>query len=769
MLIRSIEAENFMKFSRLCLRGLPARGVLGLEGPNESGKSTIGEAIIFAFFGRSRMTKGCSLESLIRWGADFLRVSVEFSLPVVSADSGSDDERYTIFREVDRFGTNIVKLLRMPGKEEVAAGNIEVAAFVAERIELDLFEFQHAFYHDQYGSRFVDARLREFVERLTGVHQMRSAVESIGAKVEQLEREFSHYQREIKRNIKQIDRHAGSARELPQLRESAEKAGADVDRRSEEADALARAQDEYRKLVSGSTVSEKGLRELAKLRGERLEKGIADLASRYEALDRRSGPDGVVSGELAKEFGRLSRGVSEILVMLRDYEGLRRGVSEVRDSLQSDLSQSDGDTLESRRQAHIRERDAARESVRRAGRGMVWLSLLVLLGVGVGGVAVVSLVRPELLQRYDGLVQESSRVLVAAGGGAVALLMLLLLIVKLVRVSGARSRESVADRLVGEDEKQVTAANQRLEQLDALRVVGESGTVTDYVAAARLVGGPAVNRRLEEFESKHAESAEPKSAGGAKGGGSDDYRDRLRALAEREKRCRKKVDSMIQSQAKKLKNVEGQLRKATSDRDRAENEIRESEVQLVRKEALEEKNGELESAAAEIRARIDDRQAACELLESCVTTMHSKVGPALSGYMHGVLPRLTGDRYRDVKLDADLDMQVFSTDRRDFVAASELSGGTNEALVLGLRLALAQAFIAARTRRPQFVFLDEPFKMMDAPRVLQAIRAMPVLSSDIQQLFVVQPQFTDEQRDALDFVVQTTIETTDLQTDLARI
>jgi len=46
---------------------------------------------------------------------------------------------------------------------------------------------------------------------------------------------------------------------------------------------------------------------------------------------------------------------------------------------------------------------------------------------------------------------------------------------------------------------------------------------------------------------------------------------------------------------------------------------------------------------------------------------------------------------------------------------------------------------------------------------------MPVLSSDIQQLFVVQPQFTDEQRDALDFVVQTTIETTDLQTDLARI
>ena len=45
MIIRSINAENFMKFSRLNLSSLPESGVLGIIGPNESGKSTIGEAI----------------------------------------------------------------------------------------------------------------------------------------------------------------------------------------------------------------------------------------------------------------------------------------------------------------------------------------------------------------------------------------------------------------------------------------------------------------------------------------------------------------------------------------------------------------------------------------------------------------------------------------------------------------------------------------------------------------------------------------------------
>ena len=54
MLIRAIRAENFMRFSRIEIENLPSGGLVGIEGPNESGKTTLGELLLFAFFGRPR-------------------------------------------------------------------------------------------------------------------------------------------------------------------------------------------------------------------------------------------------------------------------------------------------------------------------------------------------------------------------------------------------------------------------------------------------------------------------------------------------------------------------------------------------------------------------------------------------------------------------------------------------------------------------------------------------------------------------------------------
>src|SRR5688572_20697746 len=99
MLIHAIKAENFMRFSRLEVMGLPARGLIGLEGPNESGKSTIGEALLFAFFGRTRASHGATVTSLIRWEAETMNVAVEFS---VGPPGGGRAEEFLIFRQVDR-------------------------------------------------------------------------------------------------------------------------------------------------------------------------------------------------------------------------------------------------------------------------------------------------------------------------------------------------------------------------------------------------------------------------------------------------------------------------------------------------------------------------------------------------------------------------------------------------------------------------------------------------------------------------------------------
>ena len=48
MLIKSIDARDFRKYSELVVNDIPESGVITIAGSNESGKTSIGEAICFA-------------------------------------------------------------------------------------------------------------------------------------------------------------------------------------------------------------------------------------------------------------------------------------------------------------------------------------------------------------------------------------------------------------------------------------------------------------------------------------------------------------------------------------------------------------------------------------------------------------------------------------------------------------------------------------------------------------------------------------------------
>ena len=60
MIITSMIAENFRKYAHLQLDNLPDRGLIALTGGNESGKSSIGDAIQFGLFGHTDQVKPAS-------------------------------------------------------------------------------------------------------------------------------------------------------------------------------------------------------------------------------------------------------------------------------------------------------------------------------------------------------------------------------------------------------------------------------------------------------------------------------------------------------------------------------------------------------------------------------------------------------------------------------------------------------------------------------------------------------------------------------------
>ena len=105
MIIISISAENVLKYAKLALRDLPESGVIAISGPNESGKSAIGEIICFALFGRTFSFGADEPEKIIRW--DQPRCSVDLTF------STANGEGYQIARFLDNEGNKSACLSRV--------------------------------------------------------------------------------------------------------------------------------------------------------------------------------------------------------------------------------------------------------------------------------------------------------------------------------------------------------------------------------------------------------------------------------------------------------------------------------------------------------------------------------------------------------------------------------------------------------------------------------------------------------------------------------
>jgi exonuclease SbcC len=141
------------------------------------------------------------------------------------------------------------------------------------------------------------------------------------------------------------------------------------------------------------------------------------------------------------------------------------------------------------------------------------------------------------------------------------------------------------------------------------------------------------------------------------------------------------------------------------------------------------------------RHRIQVRQLAGDLLEGGAQHIAKTFNRDIRSLVSRTLPLLTQGRYEHLKIDENLDVQVFSNEKRDFMQLEEISSGTQRQIMLAVRLALSQQFINTTLGCPQFIFLDEPFAFFDEERKLSALRALPRLSEELSQIWIVAQTF----------------------------
>ncbi len=328
-----------------------------------------------------------------------------------------------VYREIDRFGTNYAKIMELPAKEEVARGNLEVTAFIQNHIGFDLFEFHHAFYHDQYGSRQVDDSQREFLERMTGVRQMESATERIGTEIEQLEREFGHYQKDIGRNLKQIERFSRTSERIPALREEEAKAVCDYDSIKETVEVAAKVHTACKSLQGTANGAGRSFKELASARGAQLEDGVARLLEDYRVLQSRCRGGDLEDGELAVEAGKIMQALDRTNEFLDAYKDLRRNCIEARETLESDLYGSGESSLKTRLTELEQQKGGMAAAMSGRFRALVVAGVFFIIFTAV---AVAVWFEPGLLQGFfEGL--DPRYVMFGCGGGGLLALVFMML------------------------------------------------------------------------------------------------------------------------------------------------------------------------------------------------------------------------------------------------------------------------------------------------------------------------------------------------------
>ncbi|MFZ0791508.1 MAG: AAA family ATPase, partial [Chromatiaceae bacterium] len=137
MIIERIEAENVLKYARLELTDIPDRGLIAVIGDNESGKSSIGESICFALFGRTFSLGPDELDKVIRWGESRCAIKLDFRTP--------DGGRYQVARFLDELGNHGASISR-PGEQPLVRGLDAVAERLKVLIGFGYTELIESFY-----------------------------------------------------------------------------------------------------------------------------------------------------------------------------------------------------------------------------------------------------------------------------------------------------------------------------------------------------------------------------------------------------------------------------------------------------------------------------------------------------------------------------------------------------------------------------------------------------------------------------------------------
>ncbi len=722
MIIKNLSASTVLRYSQLELQNLPPRGIIGVSGSNESGKTTIAETICLAFFGRTFSHDENELQETIKWGEFEGSVTLEFS--------GQDQRDYSITRAFDADGNHSAQLRLVGDERPFLRGVMAVNHKLEELAGFDYNNFVGSFYLAQ---RNISAphEIKKRVKSLAGVDTLEFVSNDCGSEFQTLQENIGSIYSELKKLKDQRQGLNIDPALLPRIKTNIRAHKEHITQLEQEKDALngqlvklkehaTRVTDEVKTVHEVNSHSFVEWVEVSQRLKEAVKRALKQLDT-----SRRSGRDSFSSPLLSW--------IEELQAHLGEYRFLRASVSAYKTTLLELTNTVVSGEPTARRSLPLQRRSIAnllgpmQSKYAKLSRA---LFTTVIISLGIWASIWYTEHGPDLATNHwlrSGI--ETAKIqgldLMVIGGFA-GLLSLWLLASTLVQSCSILLAKQESTRLLRKEEF-LSAIIRKIETLDTL-------PVPDELRILRTLNDKGIAESLKNFVTGAAKALyEPhalltfttslSSAHKTFEEGWGKVVERI--LEERDRtitgasETRSKITETLSAQ----RDEEARLQKATQ-LDTLENEL----------------EGECKSRAHDASVRTIART----LLAGSHRRLVSRFNLEIRRVVGQILPRLTEDRYQTMQIDHNLNILVWSNEKGNFVAMGEVSGGAFNQIMLALRFALSQALVTASRCGPAFIILDEPFAFFDTTRDGAALETLPRLSRDIQQLWVIAQRFDDD-------------------------
>jgi len=745
----SLQAQNFKKL-KLAKPLQLSEGIILITGLNESGKSTILDAVLYALFGRViRPSKMPSNEDIISYGNGEAQVRLEFDI---------GENRYRVVREVHKTRPNRATLVevRPNGTTKALANSVKDVTAEIERL-LGGITYDEIVASSVVAQKDLERLIKQRLDdrrkvinvflNLESFNKVQDELDSERSGIEGTSRTPGHLTVERQRFEtlnEQLSEYKETSVQLDNLNVKVEKLKKDQqhqENRFVETDTLYKTLNEHGEAIKERDSLEREIEDKSLLTNN-LQQQLASVDTQRSDLGRAEA-EVKKYGDLAEAEKAITR-ASEVLEKVRGAE-LQKAQHEDREQkLQSQIAETN------KKVTSVEESRLVSSRPRR-----IWSYLIATAAFGAGAI-------------LSFILSFAALTIVLGSLAVVSLLLLTRQIVSLSQQAEASKQQQ--ERLAGT--QLVASWNNELEEMKRDR---------DAAAATIRQGSSQILQVLDSIPSYSSYLqglTDPKEVVEQASSIYNQDKQSLSAVTERVNMLQKRLGEepelkrrLAQAQLdiamveKKLKSTllpplpggvefsSELLDEASKMRDslnesvsRVKTQIEESMTRIIELKQFLEENKGLEEQVDEQKRKVLLLQKQLAVvkysikgLEQTSESLRNRVKPQVERYMSQILPVITSGRYKAVQLEDDYTVRVFDPEAGEFRPKEVFSGGTEDQLLLAMRLAFALALIPqAKGRNPEFLFLDEPLGSSDKVRREGILALMHgELSENFKQIFLI--------------------------------